>query len=124
VRKLQVILFHIAVACLAAGRASAQSMATAQVGLARQVAAPAAVRTRSLAVVQSASREPRRRPYVVSGAVVGGVAGGVLLAHGVAKTDDAMVFPVVYASGVVAGGAALGAFGGLIVSVIVHRGAR
>ena len=120
---MRVVLLYGAVACLAGGRLSAQSLATAHVGLALPSAAPAPFRTLGPAVGHSAAEGPRRWPYVVSGAVVGGAAGGVLLAHRAARTDDAMVFPV-YAVGAVTAGAALGALGGLIVSVVVHPSAR
>jgi hypothetical protein len=45
--------------------------------------------------------------------------GGVWLAHRAARTDDAMVFPG-YVVAAVGAGAAMGALGGLIVSVVVH----
>lgn len=121
-RPTRVVLVSTAIACLAAGRLSAQSLATVQVALVHPAAAAAPFRAPALAIPRSVAGEPRRWPYVVSGAVVGGVAGGVWLARRAARTDDAMVFPG-YVVGAVAAGAALGALGGLIVSVVVHPAA-
>ena len=66
----------------------------------------------------SSVHRPRRWPYVVGGAVVGAAAGGIWLARQVARTDDAMVFPL-FAAVPVALGSGLGALGGLTISVIV-----
>lgn len=65
-------------------------------------------------------RTPHRWPYVVGGAVLGAIAGGVSLAARVKRTDDGMVFPM-YMAGATATGAGLGALGGLIVSSIVRQ---
>ena len=114
-RRSALIIIVTAAVCLTAGELHAQQLASGQVGIAR----PVAVRTaRSVTLAPMSRGRPRRWPYVVGGAVVGGVAGGLWLARQAAKTDDAVEVPVV-AIGAVAGGAALGALGGLIVSVIV-----
>jgi hypothetical protein len=123
VRPTRVVLLCSAVACLVAGRLPGQSLATAQVGLVQPSAGPVVVRTPTIVNLRAAGDRPRRWPYVVGGAVVGGAVGGVWLAHRAARTDDAMVFPI-YGVGAVAAGAALGALGGLIVSVVVHPSAR
>ena len=122
-RPPRVLLGCSVVACLAAGRLSGQSLAAARVGLVTPSADSAAFRAPVIPVPRSANGEPRRWPYVVGGAVVGGAVGGVWLAHRAARTDDAMVFPG-YVVGAVAAGAAVGALGGLIVSVVVHPSAR
>ena len=104
-----------AAACLATGQLHAQQIASAQVGIVRPVGA---LVPHAVTLPPMVRARPRRWPYVVAGAVVGGVAGGVWVVHEVSKTDDAMFVPVV-AVGAVAAGAAVGALGGLIVSVIV-----
>lgn len=111
------------VSCVAAARLPAQSLASARVGLAQRLAVSVAPRAAPVFVIPAAGTGPRRWPYVVVGALVGGAAGGVWVARRAARTDDAMVFPS-YVAVAVAGGAAVGALGGLIVSVAIHPGAR
>jgi len=79
VRLTRIILVCAVGASLAAGRLSGQSLATAQVGLARPATTLASSRQPTLLVVQAATSEPRRWPYVVSGAVVGGALGGLIV---------------------------------------------
>ena len=122
-RPTRALLICSAVVFLAPAQLPAQRLAVARVALPSPPVVSASLRAPSIAVPRSAVGEPRRWPYVVGGAVVGGAAGGLWLAQRAARTDDAMVFPV-YVVGAVGAGAALGALGGLIVSVVVHPSVR
>jgi prolipoprotein diacylglyceryltransferase len=59
-------------------------------------------------------------PFVLAGALIGGVTAGLWYAHQVSKTDDAMIDLSVP---VVAIGTGVGAFGGFLVGEVV-RAAR
>jgi hypothetical protein len=101
--------------------ATAQRLVALRAGVAGVKQSADAVRLITpLHVVESASAPPSRWPFVLGGALIGGVAAGAWYAHEVAKNDDPMIdlsLPVV---GI---GTGVGAFAGFLVGEVV-RGAR
>jgi hypothetical protein len=67
---------------------------------------------------------PSRVPYVVVGAIVGGLAGAAWFAHeiavGLSHGGEWMAFPTIGAARYVGGGLVLGGVAGLIVYYIAH----
>jgi hypothetical protein len=103
------------------GSLGAQQLAATRVGLTRPDREIA--RSASLTPLQAgrSTGHVKRWPYVVTGAVIGGVVGTGLVVRQIARTDDAMIVEPFIIGGAVAG-VALGALGGLIVSVVVRPG--
>jgi len=71
-------------------------------------------------VAADAEPGPLRWPFVVGGALVGGVTAAVIVAHSVQSTDDAMIFPIVSVGAFLAVGMVAGASVGWLVSELVR----
>ena len=109
-------LLLLAVGVLLAGPPlRAQTLASAQVGIARMPAASGAPHTLVLHVEAPPAGRRARWPFVLGGAVVGAAATGLVVANQIRHTDDAMVFPQ-YVVVVVGAGAGVGALLGWAVS--------
>lgn len=113
--------FIAALLSLVPTQATAQRLLALRAGVAGVEHAADSVRlVTPLRVVTSAEALPSRWPFVLGGALIGGVTAGVWYGHEVAKSEDPMIdlsLPVV---GI---GIGAGAFAGFLVGEIV-RGAH
>jgi len=98
--------------------AIAQRITAARVGVAEvEPALDGARLAQPLGVTVAESPAPSRWPYVIGGALLGGIATGAWLAYQLSKDDDPMM---TFAVPVVGIGAAVGALTGLLVSQVVR----
>lgn len=104
-----------AFALLVGAPLAAQELSAARVGIAPAPVAGAGPPRAALEVAAAAVAPRRRWPFVLYGAAVGAIAGGLLLANRIAHEQDPLLIPrhtVVY----VGVGAGLGALGGWALS--------